>query len=477
MTFTSFTFLLFFPLVVVIYNLIPQKCRLYFLLLASLFFYISLQPVYVLLLAGVTISTYLFTREISKERAEKKKGVLQVLGIIVTIFPLFFFKYFGFLNQMIVSLFDFVGWHVALPEISFLLPIGISFYTFMAIGYIVDVYNEDVEFEPSIGATGLFLSFFPLVLSGPIERAGNMFPQFKNLDRSSYDDLVAGVKMMLWGYFMKLCVADRLGIYVDAVFNNVEQHNGTTLLLASILYPFQVYADLGGYSLIAIGVARCLGLRVIPNFKRPFFATSMSEFWRRWHISLIQWLTDYVYNPLAFALRRWKIWGIVIALMLTFLISGIWHGATLTFIIWGMIQGVYLSVEALFQKRRIEFEQRHHLNEKKGYILLCCIMVFVLFAFSQIFGRCMNVEEACVVIKSIFMEWGSPFIDAMTLGHALPFLFLLLFVDMRNEFFPHSFLFFEHRNVVVRYFSYVFILFCIVSMGVLDSSQFIYFQF
>lgn len=476
MTFTSFNFLLFFPFVVIIYNLIPQKWRLWFLLVASYFFYINLQPVYALLLASVTASTYLFARGICKAKTDKKKRTIQIWGIIVTILPLFFFKYFGFINNSIASLLATTGVQLSLPEISFMLPVGISFYTFMAIGYLVDVYNEEVDFEQNIGSTGLFLSFFPLVLSGPIERAGNMLPQFKQLNRSAYDDLVGGFKLMLWGYFMKLCVADRLGIYVDAVYNNIAQHNGTTLAFASILYPFQVYADLGGYSLIAIGVARCLGLKVIPNFNRPFFATSMSEFWRRWHMSLIQWLTDYIYTPLSFALRKWQIWGIVFALMLTFLISGIWHGAALTFIVWGLVQGVYLSLEALLQKHRTNFEKKHNLTKKWWYTLMCCVIVFVLFAFSQIFGKCNTVSEAFGVISKIGTSNGKPFVDDLTLALGLMSAIILFCKDFSDEFIP-SIKFMNSDKWLIRCITVACLAAFVILFGVLDGGQFIYFQF
>lgn len=477
MTFTSFNFLIFFPIIVILYNLFPVKWRVWFLLLASYFFYMNLQPVYALLLAGVTLCAYWISIGIYRTDSEKKKKRIMVGGVLLVLLPLFFFKYFAFINNAISDILVSSGFSFGLPKIELLLPVGISFYTFMAIGYIIDVYNEEVECERNVVSVGLFLSFFPLVLSGPIERAGNMFPQFRKLRSSTYSDLVGGAKLMMWGYFMKLCVADRLGIYVDAVFNNITNHNGTTIGFASLLYPFQVYADLGGYSLIAMGVARCIGISVIPNFRRPFFATSMSEFWRRWHMSLIQWLTDYVYTPLSFSLRSWKIWGIVAALMLTFLISGIWHGAALTFIVWGVVQGVYLSVEAILQGRRNRFEKRHGLDKKWWYRLACCVCVFVLFAFSQIYGRSASLTDAFEVISKIFTESGTLFLDVTTLGYALTCLVLLMLSDLRDEFCPNRLRLFENKNVIVRWLSYMTVIALILAFGVLDSGQFIYFQF
>lgn len=474
MTFTSFEFLLYFPVAVLLYNIVPQRFRVWYLLVVSYAFYAMMQPVYLLLLAGVTGMTYGFARWIAKTDADKKRSRILVCSIICVLLPLFFFKYYNFVNEQIATL---IGVDVLMPKMGWMLPVGISFYTFMAIGYLVDVNNEEVQVEKNIGAVGLFLSFFPIVLSGPIERAGNMFPQFKNMNRSTPADLTAGAKMMLWGYFMKLCVADRLGIYVDAVFENIAQHNGTTLAFASILYPFQVYADLGGYSLIAIGAARCMGLKIRPNFNRPFFATSMSEFWRRWHMSLITWLTDYIYTPLNFALRKWKVWGIVSALMLTFLISGIWHGAAWTFIAWGVIQGIYLSVEALCQKKRTKVEQKYDLSKKWWYTLVCCCIVFVLFAFSQIFGHCADLKEAGVVIGKMFGEKGSLFINQSSLLYGIVMLSILFFKDLRDEFFPFHLRFFNSKHIVIRFLAYILVTVFILWGGVLNSSQFIYFKF
>ncbi|HNU89687.1 MAG TPA: MBOAT family O-acyltransferase, partial [Ferruginibacter sp.] len=315
-----------------------------FLLAASYYFYINIKPVYALLLAGVTLTTYIFTNLIARTKSEKSKGVYLVLAIVLTLLPLFFFKYFNFVNEGIYGLLNLAGLRLPLPHISLLLPVGISFYTFMALGYTIDVYNEEVEAEKNIGIVALFLSFFPVVMSGPIERASNMFHQLKGKLQFSYEMVVSGLKLMLWGYFMKLALADRLSIYIDAVFKNADQHVGSSLLLATLMQPIRVYGDLGGYSLIAIGCAKVMGINVIPNFNRPFFATTMSEFWRRWHISLIKWLTDYVYTPLSFGFRKYGQWGIVIALNLTFIISGAWHGAALNFLVWGFIQGIALSL-------------------------------------------------------------------------------------------------------------------------------------
>ena len=478
MTFTSFNFLIFFPAVVIIYNVLPQRLRVWFLLASSYFFYINMQPIYALLLVIVTISTYLFVKSIYNAKKEESKEILRTCGIIVTLLPLFFFKYFSFINTLIADLLSNIGISVSLPQVTWALPVGISFYTFMAIGYIIDVYNEEVDFEPNFGATGLFLSFFPIVLSGPIERAGNMFPQFKNFKDSTYEDLRKGFLLILWGYFMKLCVADRLGLYIDAVYADLSNMGGKTITLVTLLYPFQVYADLGGYSLTALGAARCIGIKVIPNFNRPFFATSMSEFWRRWHMSLITWLTDYVYTPLSFTFRRWKIWGIFVSLMLTFFISRLWHGASWTFIVWGIVQGIYLSIEALLLKKRIDFERKHCLTSKWWYIFICCGLVFFLFAFSQIFGRVSSINDARIVISKISEFDGVLYRSNSGLSIGLICLAVLMLYDFLREYFPSILPNpFASKIWIVRYISFVTLILSILIFGELNNSQFIYFNF
>lgn len=479
MTFTSFEFLLFFPAVVLLYNLVPQRFRVWYLLAVSYVFYAFMQPVYLLLLASVTGVTYGITRWMEHTDDDEKKQRRMLLGIFFVLLPLFFFKYFNFVNESILFLFSSIGLNLTIPTVKWMLPVGISFYTFMAIGYIVDVNNEEVDVEKSFGSVGLFLSFFPYILSGPIERAGNIFPQFTKLNNSTYNDLVSGLKYLLLGYFMKLCIADRLGIYIDTIYADIIGSSGRSLTFATLLYPFQVYADLGGYSIMAMGTARCMGVKIIPNFKRPFFATSMSELWRRWHMSLITWLTDYIYTPLSFALRSWKVWGVVCALMLTFLISGIWHGAALTFIIWGLVQGIYLSIEALLQKKRSSIESRYKLHSKWWYVMICCVIVYLLFAFSQIFGRCASVTDSFLVIGKVFSFGGTiDFGDKFNLLYAAVSLLFLFAFDFKNEYYPKLHISpFSSKYWIVRYVSFIVLIIYILAFGAIGNSQFIYFQF
>lgn len=479
MVFTSFNFLVFFPSVLVLYFLLPQKIRCWFLLVASYFFYINIKPVFALLLAGVTFTTYIFTNLIARQRSENKKKWLFTGSVVLILLPLFFFKYFNFVNEGIYSLLNLFGLHLALPHISLFLPVGISFYTFMALGYTIDVYNEEIDAEKNIGVVALFLSFFPVVMSGPIERASNMFHQFKGKLQFNSEMVVKGLQLILWGYFMKLAVADRLSIYIDAVFKNSDQHVGSSLLLATLMQPIRVYGDLGGYSLIAIGSAKVMGINVIPNFDRPFFATTMSEFWRRWHISLIKWLTDYVYTPLSFAFRKYGEWGIVIALNLTFIISGAWHGAALNFLVWGGIQGIALSIEMLTRKKKEAFENRFHLAKRWWYILFGCVFTYLLFAFSLSFGGdAATVPEVLQIFKRIFTDsLHLPYKDGDTMLYGFIAFAILFIKDFMEEYYPGRLLLFNNKNNTVRWLSYYCVLFLIFYLGVFGGEQFVYFQF
>ncbi|MEP6626777.1 MAG: MBOAT family O-acyltransferase [Ginsengibacter sp.] len=449
-------------------------------MISSCYFYINIRPVYAILLFFVILTTYLFTRLIDATESPERKKIFLVSNIILALLPLFFFKYYNFVNDVVFNVLEIAHIRWPLPEISWLLPIGISYYTFMALGYSIDVYNEEIRAEKSFGIVALFLSFFPLVLSGPIERAPNMLHQFKGKLIFNYVKFVKGLQWVLWGYFMKLVVADRVGMYVNAVFHNIDEHNGKSLFVATLLYPIQVYADLGGYSLIAIGCAKVIGIDVMQNFNRPFFATSMSEFWRRWHISLISWLTDYIYMPLAFQYRKFRIWGIVIALMITFILSGLWHGANLTFIVWGTMQGIFLSIEALTNKKKKAFVRKYNLMQKGWYLLICSAFTYLLFAFSEIFGGASeSVSAGFLTIKKIFTDFkGRVWYEnpSMIIITSIS-IFILFVIEFKGEYYKGQFSFFTNRNFAIRFLSYAFLIIMILLIGVLDGGQFIYFQF
>ena len=328
MLFNSLQFLLFFPIVVSLYWLLNPRLRNGMLLVASYYFYMNWEPVYALLILFSTVTTWgaslLIARTPQACRRRRRLWLWSCIGANLAI--LFLFKYFNFITGEVFSLLDMLGVRMEVPHFSLLLPVGISFYTFQAVGYIVDVWRGTVEPARSLGRYALFVSFFPQLVAGPIERSSNLLPQFGYVHRFDGLKIIEGLKMMMFGYFMKLCIADSVSGYVDAVYNNLPYHTGPSVWLATFFFTFQILCDFGGYSLIAIGAARCMGFDLMQNFRQPYLAGSFKDFWRRWHISLSSWFTDYVYISLGGnrCSRRRQ----TANTMATMLVSGLWHGAS-----------------------------------------------------------------------------------------------------------------------------------------------------
>jgi D-alanyl-lipoteichoic acid acyltransferase DltB (MBOAT superfamily) len=359
------------------------------------------------------------------------------------------------------------GLGMDVPKFNLLLPVGISFYTFKALGYSIDVYRGTVKAERDFVDYALFVSFFPALAAGPIDRSNNLLPQIKEQRRFDYDAVMAGVRMMVWGYFLKLVMADRCGIYVDAIFNNVDKHNGGSYLLASLLFTFQIYGDFAGYSLIAIGVARVLGFKLMDNFCRPYFACTVGEFWHRWHISLSTWFRDYVYIPLGGnrvgRLRNY------FNLFVTFVVSGVWHGANWTFICWGGFHGILLCIEKALGIKKSKYS---------GLRKFChWAVTFMLVSIAWVLFRADNLSDGIRVITGMFTSMGVPYVDLSTFI-ALAFVFPILFVKETGEEFHRYNIHIENsRYWVVRHLYLSFMIALILLFGVLGGDQFIYFQF
>lgn len=465
MLFNSFGFLVFFPVVCILYFILPYKYRWAFLLLASYYFYMNWKPIYALLIFGSTLVTYFSSILIYKYQYQNsKKRLFLILSLILNFGVLFVYKYFNFVNESIYQLLDFLSIRWSVPKLDVLLPVGISFYTFQAVGYTIDVYRGNLKPERNIGIYALFVSFFPQLVAGPIERAENLLPQFRQKFDIDTIRISAGLKQMLWGFFMKVVVADRISIYVDAVYNNVGQHNGTTLLLATLLFAVQIYCDFGGYSNIAIGAAKIMGFTLMENFKRPYFAKSVSEFWKRWHISLSTWFRDYFYIPLGG--NRVSFSRHLLNLFLTFLVSGIWHGANWTFVIWGALHGGYLIIEVI--KNR--FLRLH------TFPFLDNILTLSLVIFAWIFFRANDISDASLIVNKIFTAHGRLFLDKTTLAYSLVGIIILFLKDLKDEY-SLNFNFSTSRKKPIRYFYYVTMISIILLFGVFDGGQFIYFQF
>lgn len=471
MLFNSIAFIIFFPLVCLVYFLLPHRFRWVFLLVASYYFYMNWEPTYALLIFTSTAVTYVCGRLVEKYREDKsRKKLFLIANLAINLGILFLFKYYNFINNTVFEGLDYLGIHWPIPNFDILLPVGISFYTFQAVGYSIDVYRGDIQAERHFGIYALFVSFFPQLVAGPIERAKNLLAQFYVKHTFNYPRAVLGLRQMLWGFFMKLVVADRVSMYVNAAYNNAEQHTGTTLLLATVFFTFQIYCDFAGYSNIAIGAARIMGFDLMENFRRPYFSTSMQQFWKRWHISLSTWFQDYVYIPLGGS--RVKYGRHLFNLFVTFLVSGIWHGANWTFVAWGALHGTYLIVENV-KTKYIGKSNTNNIVIMGFNILLCSVLAMA----GWVFFRANSIGDGFKVLRKIFADHGALFIDVTTIAYGLFGIFVLVIKDFIDEFYPEKHLLFDNRHVVVRWSLYIFILAVILSCGVFDGGQFIYFQF
>lgn len=397
MLFNSLSFLVFFPIVVLVYWLLPVKARNPFLLLASYYFYMNWEPVYALLILFSSVTTWacaLWISRLTTIGGGKNRRWVIGLCIGINLLILGVFKYAGFINGSIRDLLQMLGISISIPDFGLLLPVGISFYTFQAIGYTVDVYRGTIRAERSLPVYMLFVSFFPQLVAGPIERAKNLLPQFGERHRFDGGACIHGIYMMLWGYFMKLCIADNVSTYVDAVYNNLEAHNGTSIALATFFFTFQIFCDFAGYSLIAIGTAKCVGFRLMTNFRKPYLSTSIRDFWHRWHISLTSWLTDYVYIPLGGSrCKRAKHYRNILS---TFLISGLWHGANWTFVIWGGYHGLLMIGDNVAHRVLPERVMAHRLMKIAGWA-----GTFLLVMIGWVFFRANTVSDAFMALRKM----------------------------------------------------------------------------
>ena len=474
MLFNSLDFLIFLPLVCLLFFGFPQKYRWLLLLTASCYFYMYFIPIYILILAGTIVIDYFAGILIENNQGKKRKYYL-ILSLFANIMVLAIFKYYNFFIENIEVLMSSLGSKSSLPYLSILLPIGLSFHTFQAMSYTIEVYRGNQKAEKHFGIYALYVMFFPQLVAGPIERPQNVLHQFHEKKLFKFDNFVKGSKLIIWGFFMKVVVADRLAIYVNAVYNNVENHNGISLLLATVFFSFQIYCDFAGYSLIAIGSAKMMGFDLMTNFNRPYFARSISEFWKRWHISLSTWFRDYLYLPLGgnkVSKNRWYF-----NLFFVFLVSGIWHGANWTFVIWGALNGAYLIFAIVTQTYRSKFNHVTGLSKNDTiFKLIQIITTFILSSFAWIFFRANNVQDAFLIVKKIgtnlssdlFVKWDVFF--AVLIG-----LSILIVKEFSDEFLLKKGITFKNQYTTVVF--YAFIVALILLMGVFDEGQFIYFQF
>jgi D-alanyl-lipoteichoic acid acyltransferase DltB (MBOAT superfamily) len=483
MVFNSIEFVIFFIAVLALYYLLPGKYRWLWILAASIFFYAYAKPSYLLVPAGIALFTYFAGIQIENAGSEKKTQQYFIISIIAITAVLVFFKYTNFFTNTIIDLVNLAKakiFHSTTISSNNLLiniaaPLGISYITFQAIGYLIEIKRGSEPAEKHFGHFATYLLFFPKIIAGPVERAHHFLPQLKENRPFNYDTFTAGGKQLLWGLFKKIVIADRIAIYVNAIFNNYGHHSGITLFVAAVLYVLQIYADFSGYTDMALGFAKMLGFELMPNFNRPLLAKSVTEFWRKWHMSLSTWFGEYFYTPIAIAKRDWGNMGVIYASFITFTVLGFWHGANWTFVVFGFLQGLILSLEIFTRRQRKEMRKKipKWLNDGGGILF-----TFGYFTLSSIFFRADSVTDALHIIKKIVSFSGPLYIESTSI---VMFLLLAVFYltayEFKKEFFDKKFSLSNNKYWLVRYAYYCMLIVIILETAVFDGGEFIYFQF
>ncbi len=489
MLFNSLEFLMFFILVVTGYFLLPYRFRWILLLVSSYYFYGSWNSKYLILIVISTLIDYFAGIMMGNEKKKEKRKKYLILSLASNLGMLFVFKYFNFFIGNVNSIFNFLKLDFTAPGLRLLLPVGISFYTFQTLSYTFDVYRGTREAERHLGIFATYVAFFPQLVAGPIESSTNLLPQFRKKMDFDYIRMTEGLKLMVWGLFKKMVVADRTALIVDRIYNDVNSFEGLTLLVASVLFGFQIYCDFSGYSDIAIGSAKVMGFDLIENFKIPYYSKSISEFWRRWHISLGKWFKDYLYVSLGGnRVSKNKIYR---NLMIVFLVSGLWHGASWNFVIWGALHGIYIVVDISTKSYRKQFYEKIKLTkfpELMKWIHVGC--TFSLVTFSWIFFRANTLKDALYIITHTFsnMESYTTFsgiyqaLDALNAGK-VGFIITLLSIGIMEVFHLRSRTkkipeILKRRPIYLRWCVYYSLMLWIIMFGVFEgASEFIYFQF
>lgn len=394
MSFTDLVFFIFLPLIIIIHWLTPSRFRWIPLLIASYFFY-AFYNVYLLsLILIVTFVSYLCSLCIEQAETKKGKKASLIISSIICLGLLFIFKYLNFTINCSISILKLFNIEITPIYLNLILPVGISFYTFQTMSYTIDVYRGTIKAEKHFGYYALFVTFFSQLVAGPIERPGDLIPQLRETRKLNKIDILTGIKFLIIGYAQKLLIADSIAPYINNVYSNVSNAEGLSLIIATMLFAIQIYCDFSGYSIIATGCARMMGIKLSKNFNSPYLATSIRDFWHRWHLSLTTWFTDYLYIPLG-GNRKGKIRK-YINIFIVFLVSGLWHGANLTFIIWGCLHGILMIIEDLLPKRELK-------NKISLYTMRA--ITFLIVCFTWIFFRSQTIQEASIVITSIFTNW------------------------------------------------------------------------
>jgi len=487
MLFNSLEFMVFFPVVTALYFVLPHRCRWALLLTASCVFYMAFVPVYILILAATTVIDYYAALWIEASTGKRKKRFL-IVSIVSTCSFLFVFKYFNFVNGNLAELARRLDWNYPIESLAIILPIGLSFHTFQSLSYVIEVYWGRQKAERHLGLYALYVMFYPQLVAGPIERPSNLLPQFREVHRFDYQQVTGGLKRMAWGLFKKVVIADRLALAVHRVYENPTEFEGPALILATVFFAFQIYCDFSGYSDIAIGAAKVMGFDLMENFNRPYFAKSVGEFWKRWHISLSTWFRDYVYIPLGgnrvSSGRHYR------NLFIAFVISGLWHGANWTFVLWGAINGMYLIISQATQGLQakaaawIGFVRYPRLRQAaqiaRTFTLICIAWIFfraetlsdawyILTHLGTGLTQCLRVGYLTETLAAMGLG-PQGFIVAVLVIALLEGVHLL---ERRGTLWQRL----SEKPLWVRWSVYYAMLLGIVFLGVFGKTAFIYFQF
>jgi alginate O-acetyltransferase complex protein AlgI len=485
MLFNSFQFLVFFPIVTTAYYALPHRYRWLLLLGASCYFYMAFVPAYILILVFTIVAGYTAGLMIEDAANKRLRKLSLAASLVVHIGVLAFFKYFNFLNNNVFALAQVMHWNYPIQGLAILLPIGLSFQTFQAMSHTIEVYRGNCKTERHLGIYALYVMFYPQLVAGPIGRPQNLLHQFHEKHAFDYDGVTDGLKLMCWGFFQKLVIADRLAPIVNQVYGDPQAYGGPALMVATVLFTFQVFCDFAGYSNIAIGAAQVMGIKLMRNFDRPYFSRSIAEFWRRWHISLSSWFRDYVYIPMGgnrVPKSRWRLNVVTV-----FLLSGLWHGASWTYVLWGALHGLYLIVEDLLGKllprggSGTNITSRHSLLSQALQIAI----TFMLVCFAWIFFRASTVSDALYIVSHLFTGWQSlahgslgmklPIDDVVVAGAAIAFMETIHVLQGRGSIRGMI----SAKPVWFRWSLYTVAVTVLIIFGKIYSSpqQFIYFQF
>lgn len=493
MLFNSLQFLIFFPLVVCVSFLLPKRVRYIWLLLASYYFYMCWNARYALLILFSTVVTYLSGRvleALKRRRTRSSPGFCEKLCVAgsftLDLAVLFFFKYFDFAVESLGRVLALVHIQLELPTFDILLPVGISFYTFQALGYTMDVYRGEIYAEKNFLRYALFVSFFPQLVAGPIERSKNLLKQLAEPPRFQYDTVRTGLLWMLWGYFLKVVISDRCAVLVNTVYGDYAAYQGFQLIAANVLFAVQIYCDFMGYSTIAKGAAKVLGYGLTDNFRQPYFAGSVKEFWRRWHISLSTWFRDYLYFPLGGSRKgRGRQY---FNLMVVFLVSGLWHGAGWTFVVWGGAHGLYQIAESALSRPCVRLCGRLHVDRQTfSWRFLRVVGTFVLVDAAWVFFRAdtlgaavhillgsLRLSNVGLILNGGLLQLG---LDQRNMSILLFAIGLLLAHSLMRERGMDVTAWLTSQNAVFRYAVYWTVLLLIVFSLDMTGQEFIYFQF